>query len=429
MHYSSLKIFLLLFLGIFFYNKTIAQDYLYAPYTTAASRAKLYRNLIEFSINKNLSRPLNDSTEQNWEEAFDALELLLHKNDWVDSRINYAVNSIQLRTVQFQRALLELIYTNYPGNYIIQISALLQHTVNTKIFAMCAEYILWQKNDSATLDSLDETIIKKFAFTPDDPIIAMLNDHILSIKFSSAPLITHKSFINLLDRNFLPGQIVMYSFQRKNRDYPGLVIVRNKEGKFIRDSANNIFNVPQLARSIANLPGYLTNGNTPEGIFKMHGFSVSKSNFIGPSPNIQLSLPVEMSPRQFIDSTIQDSIWSIELYAGLIPQHLRQYSPLYNSFYAGLAGRTEIIAHGTTIDAEYYKSQIYYPHTPSQGCLSTKEIWNGKRIESNQKKLVNALLQAGGADGYCVVLELNDKQQPVMIEEILPFLSKAESVK
>lgn len=92
----------------------------------------------------------------------------------------------------------------------------------------------------------------------------------------------------------------MFSIQRKNRDYPGMVVIRNKEGNFVRDTGNKIFSVPQLARSMSNLPGYLTNGNTPEGIFKMHGFSVSLNKFIGPSPNIQLSLPVEMRPQQFL---------------------------------------------------------------------------------------------------------------------------------
>ena len=50
-------------------------------------------------------------------------------------------------------------------------------------------------------------------------------------------------------------------------------------------------------------------------------------------------------------------------------------------------------------------------------------------MESDQQKLVFALLAAGGADGYCVVIEIDDKQQPVTIDEILPQLLKAESIK
>lgn len=423
------KYFILLIL-FFLQLDAVAQDNLYTSYTTADARQKLYRNLINNSITKNLSLALNDSTEENWEAAFGALELLLYKNSWIDTRINHAFDSIQYRSNRFQKALLELAYTNYHSSFLVQVNSLMQLTTDTKTFAMCAEYILRQKHDSNALDTLEETIIKKFTDQSDDIFISMLSQHINDLKSNPISFIRHKFFNELLDKKFLPQQIVMYSFQRKDRNYPGLVVVRNKEGKFIRDSSGNIFNVPQLARSIADLPGYITNGNTPQGIFKMYGFEVSRSNFIGPSPNIQMAMPVEMSLQRFFnDSTIEDSVWTKEWYEKLLPKNLKDYLPLYNSYNAGLAGRTEIIAHGTTIDPEYYKGQPYYPHTPSQGCLCTKEIWNGKRLESNQKKLVNALLKAGGAVGYCVVVELDDKQSPVEFEEILPHLLSAESLK
>ena len=423
------KYFIVL-ISLFLQLKVVAQDNLYTSYTTADARVKLYRNLINNSINKNLSIPLNDSTEENWEEAFGALELLLYKNDWVNNKVQTAFDSIQFRSDHFKKMLLELAYTNYQTKFLVQVSELMQQTIDPKTFAMCAEYILQQKQDGTTLDDLEETIIKKFTDQSDNVFIMMLSQHINELKSKPKPFLQNKYFTQLLDKKFLPGQIVMYSFQRKDRNYPGIVVVRNAEGKFIRDSSGNIFNVPQLARSITDLPGYITNGNTPQGIFRMYGFEVSRSNFIGPSPNVQMAMPVEMKLQKFFnDSTIEDSVWSIEWYKKLLPKTLKDYQPLYNAYYAGLAGRTEIIAHGTTINPEYYKGQPYYPHTPSQGCLCTKEIWNGKRMESNQQKLITALLKAGGANGYCVVVELDDKEIPVTIEEILPHLLSAESLK
>ena len=418
-------------LVFFFAIPTIkAQDNLFARFTTSESKDKIYHNLINNTINKNLSLTLNDSTEANWEDAFGALELLLYRNSMIDKKIDEAVKIIQSGSISFQRALLELAYTNYPSVYVPEANALLQKTGDAKIFAMCAEYILQTHTDSLAIEKVEEAIIKKFTDQPENPLITMLSEHISQIKFPSSSFIQNKFFTDILNKNFLPGQIVMYSFQRKDRNYPGLVVIRNSEGKFIRDSAGNIFNIPQLARSITNLPGYLTNGNTPQGIFRMHGFDVSTSIFIGPSPNIQLSMPVETSIQKFFnDDTIQDTVWTKEYYAKLLPQSLQNYSPFYYSYYAGLAGRTEIISHGTTINPEYYKGQPYYPLTPTQVCLCTKEIWNGKRLESDQKELINALLKAGGAEGYCVVIELDDKQKSITIKEILPQLLKAESLK
>ena len=420
------------FLSLFFIStcSLLAQDNLFARYTTTENKDKIYRNLINYTINKNLSLPLNDSTEANWEDAFGALELLLFKNEAINKKIDYAFTNIQKRNFHFQRALLELAYVNYSSIYLPQANELLQHASNAKVFAMSAEYILQSKNDSLTLENIEEAMMRNFTENSDDPILSMLSEHIAEIKSPSSVFIQNKYFGDLINKDFLPGEIIMYSFQRKNRNYPGIVIIRNAAGIFIRDTIGNIFNVPQLARSITNLPGYLTNGNTPQGIFKMFGFGVSSSMFIGPSPNIQMAMPVEMHLQKFFnDSTIQDSIWNKELYGNLLPLTLRDHKPLYESYYAGFAGRTEIISHGTTIDPEYYKAQPYYPLTPTQGCLCTKEIWNGRRIESDQKKLINALLKAGGANGYCVVIELDNTNKPVNINEVLPHLLKAESLK
>ena len=422
--------YLIFLILLFFQQNILAQDNLYAKFTTKENQAKIYLNLINNTINKNLSLSLNDSTEAHWEDAFGALELLLYRNKLVDKKIDGAFEIIGSRSISFQRALLELAYTNYPSKYFVEALTLMQNSEDVKIFAMCVEYLLQQDPDELIVSSIEELMTKKFSDQSSNPIIIRLKDNISEIKKPSKPFIENKFITDILHKNFLHGNIIMYSFQRKGRNYPGLVVIRSQEGKFIRDSGEIIFNVPQLARSISNLPDYLTNGNTPQGIFRMHGFDVSTSIFIGPSPNIQLSMPGETSLKKFLnDSTIQDTVWKKEYYAKLLPQSLQNYAPLYHTYYAGLAGRTEIIAHGTTINPEYYKGKPYYPHTPTQGCLCTKEIWDGKRLESNQTKLINALLKAGGAEGYCVVIELDDKKAPVVIDEILPHLLKAESLK
>src|SRR5436309_8356666 len=73
------------------------------------NRQQLYRNLVN-NINKDLSLPLTDSTEENWEDAFAAMELINYKSAWTDHKIFTAFSNIQKRTIEFQRALLELAY-------------------------------------------------------------------------------------------------------------------------------------------------------------------------------------------------------------------------------------------------------------------------------------------------------------------------------
>ena len=80
--------------------------------------------------------------------------------------------------------------------------------------------------------------------------------------------------------------------------------------------------------------------------------------------------------------------------------------------------------HGTTIDPAYYKGQSYYPQTPSLGCLCSYEEWdvNGKRIISNQQKLVDKLNGIGATNGYVVVIDINDKKENVQLKEFQKLL-------
>ncbi len=385
--------------------------------TKTESRQKLYKSLVN-GINRNLSMPLTDSTEENWMDAFYSIELLRYKSPWAENKLHEVFNGIVKRSGAFQYSLIECIYDAYPNSFEKEVSFLFDTTTDVKCFAACAAYLLRKKNEDISI--LKKIAVKKNQFPENHQILNALWFYTVYIKQPLPPL------KDLLHHNFFSSAKIVFSFQRKNRNFPGLSIVRDSAGNFIKDIYGNVFSVPQLARSITNLPGYLSNGNTPQGIFRMKGIDVSKSIFIGPTPNIQLTMPAETSISNFFnDSTISDSLWTIDWYRSLLPKSWAIYTPFYETFFAGICGRTEIIAHGTTVDPNYYKGTSYYPLTPTLGCLCTKEIWdeeNGKRTQSDQQKLVDALQKAGGADGYYIVIELNDEQRAVDINDILPYL-------
>jgi hypothetical protein len=395
---------------------------------TREKRNTLYRNIVQNTITKNLSLPLTVDTEENWMDAFGAIELLRYQSPWINGRITLAIDSIEKRSPSYQRALLELIFSSYPNQFVRQVSTLLNNCDDAKVFAMAVAYRI-QNNLPPFVDSKMENKISQLIKNKKDE--AIVQQLLYGI---NAPTSQQKKLpiSDIISPRFLKKQTVLFSFQRKNRNYPGLALIRDTAGNFIKDENGNVFSVPQLARSISNLPGYLTNGNTPQGIFWMHGFNTSRTSFIGPTSNIQLSMPFETSLRHFFnDTNIDDTTWTEEWYKKLLPNNLANYLPLYESFYAGKAGRSEIIAHGTTVDPGYYLGEKYYPQTPTLGCLCTKEIWSdedGKRLESDQQKLVNALQNAGGAKGYCVVIEIDNAQKPITLEEILSLIQSASTL-
>jgi hypothetical protein len=240
--------------------------------------------------------------------------------------------------------------------------------------------------------------------------------------------LSRPALVELLSHDFAKSSFVIFSIQRADRDYPGILLIRNTNGKFLRNNNGSIFHVSQLARSISNLPGYLTSGNTPQGIFSIRGIDKSKNYFIGRTPNVQLVLPYEAEAKKFFHS--EDNLeWSENLYKNILPLSWQNYSPIYEVFYAGKARRNEIIAHGTTIDLDFYAGKPYYPHTPTLGCLYTMEIWDavdGKRVYGGQAEIIQEMDMHGIHKGYFVVVELDDKESPVTLSDILLDVLYAE---
>jgi hypothetical protein len=105
------------------------------------------------------------------------------------------------------------------------------------------------------------------------------------------------------------------------------------------------------------------------------------------------------------------------------------------AFIAGKAGRTEIIAHGTTIDPEYFAGQPFYPISPTLGCLCAEELWNantGKLALSEQLKLVNTFLRSPGSSGYLMVINLDNQHKSISdleLEKIVAVYEKNYAVK
>ena len=72
-------------------------------------------------------------------------------------------------------------------------------------------------------------------------------------------------------------------------------MIRTGEGKWVTDKKNEPLRYTQLARSITNMPYYLTNGNTPQGLFRITGLDTSNNNWIGPTANLQMLMPFEQN--------------------------------------------------------------------------------------------------------------------------------------
>jgi hypothetical protein len=397
-----------------------------AQRTIQAERTRFKAELINTTIEAGLSQPLTQKTEAIWEGAFWGMGLARYKSEHTGQAIRQTFQQWNSLSPGFQRALLEVVYTMYPRDFVAESETVYTTTTNEKLFAMAALQVLRAKNGDDA-GKICEEMDRHFPHHDTHPILRMLSCQMRQV----APDQPAKPPIgDLLAAPYEPGKPVVFSLQRKNRRYSGLAIIRNADGKFQKINHSTYFSVPQLALSSSDLPGYLSNGDTPQGIFSVQGFGQSANVFIGPTPNVQLVLPFEVKPFEYFHTAnMSDTVWTRERYESLLPASWRNYLPIHTAFYAGEAGRSEILAHGTTINPEFYRGEPFFPNTPTMGCLSASESWsavNGKRIASDQQRLVDAMKKAGFKDGFLVVVELDDEQRAVTIADVLPMIISVE---
>lgn len=422
--FLGLSIALLFFLGCGPQKFHFKLNELEEPHTTFSEREKFKQDLFENTILKNLGLELTSETESKWQGALWVMELSLHRSDSAFNSLKKAFGTFNERSVAFQRALLETVYCLYPNEFSHEIYEVAQNTPSPKLFAMAIQYLL--RLNPQMRPEFQNLMEQRFQEWQTQPILFMLYEDLKGFREPKPPL------IDLFSHPFEQGKTIIFCLQRKDRNYPGLTIIRKPDGHFLRTQDGDIFHVSHLARAISNLPGYITNGNTPQGIFSIQGIDVSSNRFIGQTPNLQLAMPFEISAQKYFhNEKLTDTTWSEKLYRKLLPESWRSYVPIWEAYYAGHAGRTEIIAHGTTIDPEFYAGQPYYPNTPSLGCITAKELWSGrdgKCLISDQLRFINAFRSAGSNKGYLVVVELDDKPHPVVLEEVIVDLLKAEAI-
>jgi hypothetical protein len=433
---------------------------IYSDFVFYQKRVALEKDLRDRIITRNFSLPLDADTEDKYLSACWAVSQFLFASPEVQQGFTTLFKGYDSLSYDTKRALLEAVYAVTPRQFTESIEEVLGKETDPKLFAMGAVYLYRLAPTTENGNTLKIRMVEKFPGYDTVPILQELQNYLTY----HGQYITEKTpdIPALMAHQRVVGQKIVYSFQRWDRDYPGLAIVQYADGHFARDGQGRLLVFQQLARSGPDLPYFITNGSTPQGIYSIQGTDVSHTNFIGPTPNLQLLLPFEGKwPRYFqlpdsaaagmaagvgaalgagtrvsttagADAGFPAGIDSLRLYQELLPPAWREYKPMWEAWAAGKIGRTEIIAHGTTIDPEYFKDKPYYPLTPTMGCLCAKELWNptsGHLLVSEQFNLVSAFLATPGRKGYLFVINVDDQHKPVSRAEVERWVQQAEKQK
>lgn len=319
--------------------------------------------------------------------------------------------------ISYKRSLAVTAYAISDRSFIEEFKAIFGTTKDDQLYIISAKYLL-RLDESETSKVLNQ--IEK-RFENKDKRIAEFVKELKGISKKLPPI------EDLLNHKFQANKTIIYSFQRKDRTYSGITIIKGPDGKLVKNDDDSMFYIRQMAVSASELPWYLRSGNTPQGIFSIVGAYISPTESIGPSPIVLTRSPFEVGPSIFYHKQNSYDSWKIEDYKHLLPESWMKYDEIYQSFYAGKLGRKLIVMHGSADNLDAYKHKPYFPLSPTMGCLSSKEIWNKKTgycEESDQLKLMNAFYSTGMKKGFLVVVELDDKKENVNIKEIEKLLPR-----
>ena len=384
-----------------------------APWTTEEARAAEAAGW-RADVQRALALPPAPEHAAAWRRALHALGITREATAETRRAFAAALTSDPPLPDDLLRAFLELTVALHPGDLLTEAAHVAERTASPKLFAMAVHHLTNDRPEAAAL--WRPRVAQRFPDAAQHPILRVLERQ-LAATANGSWFRGRPDLARLLTAPFAPGRPVIFSFQRRVRDWPGRAIVRLPDKQFARAADGLLFSVAQLARSVSGLPGVITNGNTPQGIHVWRGFAVSDNRFIGPTPNLQLALPHE-SPR--FRFTGDGAPLTEEDYAALLGPVWAAWPAAWEAWEAGLAGRSEIIAHGTTIAAEWQGDRPWAPVSPSHGCLTCMEFWSpqdGRRTASDQAALVAVLERHGLTEGHVVVMDLDDRRAPVTHEE------------
>lgn len=386
------------------------------------------------AVRQTLSLPPGPELQTRLPETLASIALFNEDRSQALPTLLTALETLADQPAPYQREVLSSVHTLYWKEAAPRIRLLLPRIATPREFAIAAYVLLRAYDDTA--DSADtRAYIRQQMDTVYGNALQEPRLVALAQRLQATPAEEVKQrppLVDLLRAPVRPGYPVVYSFQRTNRQHHGLAVVRGVDGRFVRNADGSYFNVAQATLALTQLPGTITNGNTPQGLFVIKGTGTATNPWIGPTPYLRSMVPFEAKPGDFDNPSAeaQAGTWSSALYLSYFPPSWRSYRPILEAYLAGQAGRDEMLLHGNAVNPDYYRNERFYPYPPAAGCMVAMEYWSkddGTLVHSDQLGLVKAFASGGQRDGYVFIVELDDLHRPVDLADVVQDMMIAET--
>jgi len=219
--------------------------------------------------------------------------------------------------------------------------------------------------------------------------------------------------VNLSDYSQGEYLTKLFLFCRKDRRYPCRFVLLDRFEKLVREDSL-VWSMPALAKSSRDFPYYITNGQTPTGVHSMDSVmpEANRQDAFGKFRRVMLDWIPKGKTIELLPSISHDKKWW--KHASLARNNGRKYLRIH--------GTGQI---NTDLDSNYY------PHVPTAGCISTREGTYGQTTFTDQRIVLDKLMQAQSLlpsyeneesiKGILYVVEIDDEKRAVSLADLEKF--------
>lgn len=238
------------------------------------------------------------------------------------------------------------------------------------------------------------------------------------VSFKPSPDQEYQSYVN---------KPSLYMFCRNNREYPCLMVMKDRNGNWVKTKNGDIWSQPKLAMSARGIEATKENGETPQGVYLLNSVmpEADKKILYGKYRRVIMDFIPMKTWRKF--GVVGKRQYSEEYLYSFLPPSLRNLKWWQEGRAARNVGRHSLRIHGTLIPNPN-EDAPYYTFFPTAGCIASREgFYKGVEFK-DQRELLDVFMMAQGLNvkrenetsikGLLYVVNINNEEKAVELTDI-----------
>src|SRR5581483_6576152 len=202
-----------------------SREDIYSQAVLYQQRVALEKDLRQRITGSNMNLPLDSNSEYKYMSACWAISQFLLYSPQVAAGFDTLFHGYSTLSYDTKKAFLEAVYAVAPQRYATQIRSILDDEPDPKLFSLCAAYLYRVDSSTGNGNTLKIRMVEKFPGYDTIPVLQELASYLsYHMAQQRSPL---PDLSSLFAYQRAKRQKTIYSFQRWDRDYPGMAVIQD----------------------------------------------------------------------------------------------------------------------------------------------------------------------------------------------------------